>query len=191
MKYDIQIKKIGYCAYKHYDNYVLGAYSLRTMRNGVQDIAFYGFLVGKSGFNPYCYIMRTSLLEFEKDKFKIQEELYLSLETRLETLYQTITTIVNSLLESSITIGDLAYACRSEYGSFTLGKQLESSSYYEILFIQQRCDGITIKIKKCDPFGAVEYHKEDLTTSMPVNLYEGIKKCVVSQADEIIKRLTQ
>ena len=74
MKYDIQIKKIGYCAYKHYDNYVLGAYSLRTMRNGVQDIAFYGFLVGKSGFNPYCYIMRTSFLEFEKDEFKIQEE---------------------------------------------------------------------------------------------------------------------
>ena len=120
------------------------------MRNGVQDIAFYGFLVGKSGFNPYCYIMRTSLLEFEKDKFKIQEELYLSLETRLETLYQTITTIVNSLLESSITIGDLAYACRSEYGSFTLGKQLESSSYYEILFIQQQCDGITIKMAQAE-----------------------------------------
>lgn len=186
----IQIRDNGYCAYKHYDNYIIGKYSERIMRNGKQDIAFCGYLVGKNGFNPYSFIQGCGLQEFLANKTIINQTTYHVFEMQLRTLYQSIVAILDAILNDCKVISEDAYVSKKNGGQYTIGKQNEFHSY-ETIFISCREDGITMKIRKHDAFGGVEFHKDNALTSIQVKVYEGIKSSILIQASEMFSEIAK
>ena len=188
----IEINEIGYCAYRHYKNYVIGRYFLRTMRNGKHDISFKGFLVGENGFNPYCYIQSVSMEIFEKGKLKIKKEFYEVLYGRLETLYTILRALTNSLIDNTYSEGNKSYIFKDHSNSITIGiNRSDLYESYETIFVQKRADGITIKIKKNDLFGSPIYHTDGQLSSISSNLYEGIKNVIKIQASDIFNQIEE
>lgn len=188
----IKINEVGYCAYRHYKNYVIGRYFLRTMRNGKQDVSFHGFLVGENGFNPYCYIQSVSMEVFENGKLKIKKDFYDVLYGRLETLYIILSTLTNSLLYNKYSQENKSYIFKDHSNSITIGIN-RSGLYesYETIFVQKREDGITIKIKNNDLFGSPKYHTEGQLSSISSNLYEGIINVIKIQASDIFNKIEE
>lgn len=190
MDSSIFIEDKGYCVYRHYNNYVLGKYSLRTMRNGRTDIYFHGFLIGENGFNPYSYILQTSIDEFESDKIKIGSVFYEIIYARLDSFFHTLQIILNSQIQNPYKEDCKSYIYVNSSNSFTLGiKKDEVHFSYDTVFIQKREDGITIKIKKGDLFGSPEYLTDGRLSSIYPSLYEGIRASITSQAQVLIKKI--
>ncbi len=186
----IQIYNTGYCAYKHYDNFIIGKYSERIMRHRKQDIAFLGFLVGKNGFNPYSFIQGCTLQEFLTNKTIITQSVYLGFMMRVRILHQSIVAILNVMLNDCKVSSEEAYISKNECGQYTIGKQNGPLSY-ETIFISCREDGIAMKIKKHDVFGGMKFHDEETLTSIQVSVYEGIKSSIITQATDMFSDIAK
>lgn len=184
MDCSIIIKDKGYCAFKRYDNYVIGHYFLRTMRNGKQDIAFHGILVGKNGINPYDFIKQVSVDEFEKSITVVSKETFDLVDSLNSSFFQTFTILLKSQMSNSFDNASLAYINRDTNGSFTVGKKLDIGyDFFESIFIQKREDSLTMKINSSDPFGNLSSHEEGEIASISSALYEGLKFSLTSHVE--------
>lgn len=174
------------CIFSKYDNVIIGKYYQRTMRNGLQDVYFKGILFGKNGVHPYCFIRNTTLEEFENEITKCNEYKIDIISNLTKGTYLILSTILCSQLKN-VYINDCdAYVSRDKYGAYTIGKRKkigESHCFYETVYIQEREDGVTMKINNNAPFGNPSYHEDSEISSIPESLYHGIKASIAHEVE--------
>lgn len=195
MESSIKIQEIGCCKFMNYGNHILGKYYLRTLRNGIQDIAFNGLLIGQNGINPYNFIKGCSLEDFEKTFIKIDESLLERYKSLLNNLFNTLYLFLdyqigNNLNNEIPTESNYSYISKDKYGAITIGKRkLQAADFYEIIFFQNKNNQLVLKIKRNDPFGSPNFHENSEIIFISNSIYDGIKYAIIQQMSNMMKSL--
>lgn len=194
MDTSIQIQEIGYCKFMNYGNYILGKYYLRTMRNGKQDIAFNGILIGGQGINPYNFIKECSLADFEKSVIRVDEGIVNLYKAISETIFQTLYTFIHTQLRVGIksdVIGDYcSYISMGSDSAITIGKnKIGGADFYETIYFQNKDSQIVLKIRENDPFGSPKFHDDGSIVFISNSIYDGVKEAITEQMNNWMKRL--